>query len=78
MEPSSSNFKFDSLNVMFGIYKLPFLRAGINRLLYPQKYILKETVQVDKDSNMVDDDRRDEAVLSFCELVFPTIAVYIY
>lgn len=70
MEPSSSNFKFDSLNVMFGIYKLPFLRAGINRLLYPQKYILKETVQVDKDSNMVDDDRRDEAVLSFCELVF--------
>ena len=70
MEPSSSNFIIDSLDIMHGISKLPYLRAGINRLLYPQKYIGKGIVQVDKDRIILDDDRQDEAVLSFCELVF--------
>jgi hypothetical protein len=55
---------------MHGLSKLPYIRAGINRLLYPQKYIGKGIVQVDKDSIILDDDRRDDAVLSFCEVVF--------
>lgn len=70
MEPSSSNFIINSLDIMHGISKLPYIRAGINRLLYPQKYLRKGIVQVDKDSIMSDDDRRNETVLSFCELVF--------
>lgn len=70
MEPSSSNFINDSFDRMCGVGILPYLKAGINRLLYPQKYILKGNVQVDKDDIILDDDRRDEAVLSFCELVF--------
>jgi len=70
MEPSSSNFIIDSLDIMHGLSKLPYIRAGINRLLYPQKYIRKGIVLVDKDSIILDDDRRDKAVLSFCEVVF--------
>ena len=70
MEPSSSNFIINSLDIMHGLSKLPYIRAGINRLLYPQKYIGKGIVPVDKDSIILDDDRRDDAVLSFCEVVF--------
>lgn len=70
MEPSSSNFIINSLDIMHGISKLPYIRAGLNRLLYPQKYIGKGIVLVDKDRIMLDDDRQDKAVLSFCELVF--------
>ena len=70
MEPLSSNFIINSLDIMHGLSKLPYIRAGINRLLYPQKYIGKGIVQVDKDSIILDDDRRDDAVLSFCEVVF--------
>ena len=70
MEPSSSNFIIDSLDIMHGISKLPYLRAGINRLLYPQKYIHKGIVKVEEDCFILDNDKQDEMVLSFCELVF--------
>ena len=70
MEPTSSNFIIDSLDIMHGISKLPYLRVGINRLLYPQKYIHKGIVKVEEDSFILDNDKQDEMVLSFCELVF--------
>ena len=70
MEPSSSNFIINSLDIMHGISKLPYIRAGLNRLLYPQKYIRNGIVQVDNDRIILGDDRRDEEVLSFCEVVF--------
>ena len=70
MEPTSSNFIIDSLDIMHGISKLPYLRAGINRLLYPQKYIHKGIVKVEEDCFILDNDKQDEMVLSFCELVF--------
>lgn len=74
MEPSSSNFIFQYFEIIayWSNHKtfLPYLKAGINRLLYPQKYIHKGIVQVGKDSIVLDDDRRDETVLSFCELIF--------
>lgn len=70
MEPTSSNFIINSLDLMHGISKLPYIKVGINRLLYPQKYIHKGIVQVDKDCIILDDDRQDETVLSFCESVF--------
>lgn len=47
-----------------------YLKAGINRLLYPQKYIHKGIVQVEEDSFILDDDKQDETVMSFCELIF--------
>ena len=47
-----------------------YLKAGINRLLYPQKYIHKGIVRVREDSFILDDDKQDETVMSFCELIF--------
>ncbi len=70
MEPSSSNFIIDSLEIVPGIIDLPFFKAAINRLLYPQKYIHKGIVQVDEDNIILGDDKRDETILSFCELIF--------
>lgn len=70
MEPSSSNFIIDSLDIMHGLSKLPYIRAGINRLLYPQKYLRNGIVQVNNDRIILGDDKRDEDVLSFCEVVF--------
>ena len=70
MEPSSSDFINNSLEILNDTIVLPYLRAGINRLLYPQKYIHKGIVQVDEDCIILDDDKRDETVLVFCELIF--------
>ena len=52
------------------IYYWPRIKVGINRLLYPQKYLNKGIVPVEKDSIILDDDSQDETVLSFCELIF--------
>ena len=52
-----------------------YLKAGINRLLYPQKYIHKGIVHVEEDSFILDDDKQDETVMSFCELIFFQYAI---
>ena len=71
MEPSNSNFSNKSGEIMGDdLERTSYLKAGINRLLYPQKYIYKGIVQVEEDNFILDDDKQDETVMSFCELVF--------
>lgn len=76
MGSSNSNYSDKSWEIMGDdLQKTVYLKAGINRLLYPQKYIHKGIVQVEEDSFILDNDKQDEMVLSFCELIFAHHAV---
>lgn len=70
-KPSSSIFSNKSWEIMGDdLERTAYLKAGINRLLYPQKYFHKGIVHVEEDSFILDDDKQDETVMSFCELIF--------
>lgn len=76
MESSNSNYSDKFWEIMGDdLQKTVYLKAGINRLLYPQKYIHKGIVKVEEDSFILDNDKQDEMVLSFCELIFAHYAV---
>lgn len=70
-KPLSSNFSNKTWEILGDdLERTAYLKAGINRLLYPQKYIHKGIVQVEEDNFILDDDKQDETVMSFCELIF--------
>lgn len=69
MDLSNSIFNFSD-KISDDLERTADLKAGINRLLYPQKYFHKGIVQVEEDSFILDDDKQDETVMSFCELIF--------
>jgi len=74
MEQLLKNFIFTSTGPegLCSICALPYLKVGINRLLYPkgcQKHIQNKNEQKTEYSFISDDDRLDETVMSFCELV---------
>lgn len=69
MDLSNSIFNFSD-KLSDDLERTADLKAGINRLLYPQKYFHKGIVQVEEDSFILDDDKQDETVMSFCELIF--------
>jgi len=55
---------------------LPYLKAGIHRLLYPEEYINKGIVHVDIDNiNISDPFVRNEMINGFCETIFFSKAV---